>query len=678
MEFEFSDIKSRRLLIMKSSIRWRIIGIVVLIVIVGIGSLASISSMMIKDKTVSAVVGQSESLVKQVSQTMDSFLQGYEQSLQSMALSDDVKAFAQADRTYNSADDKVYRKQLANFIASYPDASSIYFADASSVTIEPHFDGVKEVDATTRAWYINSMNKPGSVHWTSPYIDQSTGNSTITGSITVQDGNKIIGVLGVDILLDNLTAMVSAIELGYDGIPVIIDNEGVAIVHPTYAGENISEQDAVAKILQAENESGFVKSNIDQQQHIVVYNKIPEIGWNIGAVYNEQKLNEIAKSIEKVIFMITVVIIVIMFAVLFIVISRIVRPLQTLGKLMGRVANGDLTAKIDLHSKDEIGQLAKNFNSMVGEMKDIVHVVQQSSIQVEQRSQHLSAMAEETNASSMLVSEAVAEIAASTNEASEHNEEVTIQTNDLGEHINSLEKHTNALHAVTNEASRLNVYGQQNMHELLISFEQSQASFKSMTNVVNSLEHKISTITEVIDTINAISNQTNLLALNASIEAARAGEHGKGFAVVADEVRKLAEQTAIATEQVQTTITTLQQESHSIVLQMQDMEKSVLTQGSVVTNTKQTFTDISTSMESVEQTFEVLARALSTMMQSKEDVIATIEELAQNSQAIAATCEEVSASSDEQLSAIQNVTEECEQLNSLSNDLAIAVKKFTL
>ena len=663
---------------MKSSIRWRIIGIVVLIVIIGIGSLASISSMMIKDKTVNAVVGQSEALVKQVSQTMNSFLQGYEQSLQSMALADDVKAFAKADRTYNSADDQVYRKQLANFITSFPDASSIYFADASSVTIEPHFDGVKDVDAESRTWYINSMNNPGSVQWTSPYIDKATGNSTITGSITVQDGNKIIGVLGVDILLDSLTTMVSTIELGYDGTPVIIDHEGVAIVHPTLAGENIGDQDAVAKVLEASTETGFVNSIVDNEKQIVVYNKIPEIGWNIGAVYTEHKLNETANSIVKVIFMITAIIVATMFIVLFIVITRIVRPLQTLGKLMGRVANGDLTAKIDLHSKDEIGQLASNFNRMVDEMKDIVQVVQQSSIQVEQRSQHLSAMAEETNASSMLVSEAVAEIAASTNEASEHNEEVTVQTNDLGEHINSLEKQTTALHAVTNEASRLNGHGQQSMHELLVSFEQSQTSFQSMTTVVSNLEHKVSTITEVMDTINAISNQTNLLALNASIEAARAGEHGKGFAVVAEEVRKLAEQTAVATEQVQTTITTLQQESQAIAQQMQEMEKSVLTQGSVVANTKQTFTDISNSMESIEQTFETLAVELSTMMHSKEDVIATIEELASNSQAIAATCEEVSASSDEQLSAIQQVAEECEQLNILSNDLAVAVKKFTL
>ena len=143
----------------------------------------------------------------------------------------------------------------------------------------------------------DSMNNPGSVQWTSPYIDKATGNSTITGSITVQDGNKIIGVLGVDILLDSLTTMVSTIELGYDGIPVIIAHEGVAIVHPTLACENIRDQDAVAKLLEASTETGFVNSIVDNKKQIVVYNKIPEIGWNIGAVYTEHKLNETANSI---------------------------------------------------------------------------------------------------------------------------------------------------------------------------------------------------------------------------------------------------------------------------------------------------------------------------------------------------------------------------------------------
>lgn len=663
---------------MKMSIRWRIIGIVILVVSIGLGSLATISSVVIKNKTVDAVVDQSEVLVTQVSQTMTTFLSSYEQSLKNMSLSTAVIEFAKADRTYGGEADTNYRAELSNFMSSFPDASSIYFADASMVTIEPHFDGVKDINATTRSWYENSIRKPDEVQWTSPYIDKATGNYTITASIAVKENNHIIGVLGVDILLDNLTGMVSTIELGYDGIPVIIDNGGVAIVHPSQAGNDISEQDAVQKLIQAQENAGSIFTSIDNKDSIVAFSKIPKIGWNIGAIYDESKLNETASSIQKVIFIITVCILVITFIALYIVISRMVRPLYKLGTLMGRVANGDLTVKIDVKSHDEIGRLAHHFNNMITHMKVLIGVVQKSSIQVEERSQHLSALAEESSASSSLVSQAVTEIAASASESSEHSDTVTVISNSLGKTINLIQHQTNGIQQTTVEANVMNLHGQQNIQELLTSFEHSKKDLHAMAQIVASLEQKVATINTVMDSITAISNQTNLLALNASIEAARAGEHGKGFAIVAEEVRKLAEQSAMATEQVKETVTTLKTESISISSQMNEMEQSFNKQGSVVENTGEMFNTISASMATIEQAFTNLTTEINDMIQTKDEVINTIEEMSMITQAVAATCEEVSASSDEQLGAIQSVAVASEELNSLSNDLASAAKQFTI
>jgi methyl-accepting chemotaxis protein len=95
--------------------------------------------------------------------------------------------------------------------------------------------------------------------------------------------------------------------------------------------------------------------------------------------------------------------------------------------------------------------------------------------------------------------------------------------------------------------------------------EEILSTIHGLATVINSLGQRSSQIGEIVDTITGIASQTDLLALNAAIEAARAGEHGRGFAVVADEVRKLAERTAQATEEIETLVKGIQDESQNAV-----------------------------------------------------------------------------------------------------------------
>ncbi|MEK4425762.1 methyl-accepting chemotaxis protein [Solibacillus sp. FSL K6-1523] len=664
---------------MKLSIRWRIIGLVVVIVIAGLGSLATISSTIIKNKTVDSVTEQSGTLVTQVSSTITTFLSTYEQVLYNMSISEEVKKFAQAeDHTYNGEADSLYRKQLENFTTSFPATSAIYFANQDLITIHPHFDDIKNIRSLTRTWYQNSIHNADKVQWSSPYIDKATGEYTLTASVAVKVDRKIVGVLGVDILISQLTAMVEDIELGYEGYPIIIDSRGIAIVHPTNVGENLKEQETIASILASSAMNDAVKAKIDGENHTIIYAKVPDINWTIAAVYKESNLNATATDIQKVIFFVTIFILIITFIVLYFFISRMIKPLYTLGTLMGRVSNGDLTVQIQVKTQDEIGRLAHHFNQMITNMKEIVGVVQHSSSNVESRSHHLSAMAEETSASSIEVSQAIGEIAASATESSEHADAVTLQATQLGSEIDKMHEQTIAVQQTTTEMGQLNTLGQQKMRDLLKSFEHSKHDLYAMSNVVAALETKITSIESVIDSISSISAQTNLLALNASIEAARAGVHGKGFAVVATEVRKLAEQSAAATEQVRATISALEVESHSVTTQMYEMEQTFDNQGIVVEETTQTFNQLSNNMTTIEHSFELLAAEIQEMILYKDNVLSTIGEMSTNAQTVAATCEEVSASSDEQLRAIQSVAEASEQLNSLSNDLAVAISRFKI
>ena len=662
---------------MKLSVRWRIMGIVGLIVVLGLSSLATISSIIITNKTEESVVEQSKSIVNQLSNNVSTLLGTYEKALLTFAQSDKVIHYAEENKQVFDAADTLLRTDLATFLNSYDEASGVYFAQADKIIFEPHFDAIKDVDATTRSWYINSLHNPSEVVWTDPYIDTATGEYAITGSIAIYSNDSVIGVLGVDILLQSLTDMVSAVELSYEGYPIILDDNGIAVVHPTLAGENLSNYDFV-KEMRSNNTINTVKSTIDNVDSIVIYNTIPHINWTVGTIYNIDRLNNVAEDIQRIIFIITVIILAVTFVILYFFISRITKPLYTLGTLMERVSDGDLTVHIDVNSRDEIGRLAHHFNDMIHHMKNIIHVVKNSSSDVEERSHHLSAMAEQTNASATEVSIAINEIAIGATQSSENADAVTTQSATLSEKINNMNKQSFAVEGITKEADVLNIDGREKMNMLLMSFDQSNEEFQQMSAVIANLEHKIKSIDSIMDTINSISAQTNLLALNASIEAARAGEHGKGFAVVADEVRKLAEQSASATEQVKDTITQLQDVAHVVTAHMNDMQHTFNNSSEVVATTSELFTNLATCIDRINQSFATVRHEINSVNRYKDEVLHTVEKMALTAQTSAATCQEVSAASDEQLSAIHSVAVASEQLNNLSNDLATAVNRFKL
>ena len=197
-------------------------------------------------------------------------------------------------------------------------------------------------------------------------------------------------------------------------------------------------------------------------------------------------------------------------------ISRIISvPLRRGVEVASAVANGDLTQRIEVDQKDEIGQLAMAMNNMVTRLKEIVGEVRSASDNVASGSQELSASAEQ-------MSQGATEQAAAAEEASSSMEQMSANIRQ------------NADNAIQTEkiASKSAVDAREGGNAVV----QTVAAMKEIAGKITIIEE--------------IARQTNLLALNAAIEAARAGEHGKGFAVVASEVRKLAERSQKAAAEI--------------------------------------------------------------------------------------------------------------------------------
>ena len=371
-------------------------------------------------------------------------------------------------------------------------------------------------------------------------------------------------------------------NLGEYGYIYITNDKGDLVVHPTREGDNLWEsQDDnglyfIREVVkQAHAGGGFTKYlfELPGQTKIaekIIYSKVdPNWNWIVASGTYMQDFNAGANEL-LVVIVVTLAAALIIGGVIVVLIARnLTLPILALSRRVREVAQGNLTVDLDdLQRTDEVGQLNKGFNDMVGQLKTLIADVEETITKIQSTSTNLTAVAEETNAYSDDIAKAISEVANGASMQAQDADDTNRATQELGHQIALLhDKNTIMLESSKNMKAS-NEDGLQNLNVLKDKSQESYALIQHVSEVFNSLIVKVREIEGIVGTINEISDQTNLLALNASIEAARAGEHGKGFAVVAEEVRKLADQTSQATESVKNTLRGIETETTLVTNEM--------------------------------------------------------------------------------------------------------------
>lgn len=664
------------------SIKAKIIVSVSLLFLISLGVIYVIVTNQVLKHSENVILDQSQVAVDEMGRSIENFMLQYEKALQLITKNPAVIEFIETQNGNVEEEELLNRnieQAFENYMEQLPEADLMYFGfQNKNIKFVPHVE-IPNFDPTSRVWYIGASEQPDKVVWSDPYVDAATGGYVITASKAVAHNRSVVGVVGVDISLGNITKSVSESDFGFEGYPFLFDSNGGAIVHPLIVQEEeMKDFSYMTTLFSTENQKGIGRYIENKEKMISVHSEIPHLGWTVGAAFKQNAIAKSTSQMKLIIIAIFIITEIVAVAVLWVIISKIISPLSVIRRTINRVAEGDLHASVEGATKDELGKLAENFNMMIAKVREIVSVVNRSVSEVRLSAEGLSASAEETTAVSEQMAGAIDDIASGATKSA-HDTEFAVETvNQLNDQINGIQEKARLMTSIAFEANEANNEGSKRVDELQVSFNNWKTNLQSMAEVIEQLESKVGAIGVVMETITTISAQTNLLALNASIEAARAGEHGKGFAVVAEEVRKLAEQSTLATEEVKMTVQELQQGSRQVTQQMKETGETFHAQEQVVLDTQRTFGDMSNLMERLEQSISSVFDEINRVVERKEKVLETIETMSSTAEETAAASEEISASTDEQLRAIREVSEAADTLTSLSDELQKAISQFKI